>query len=447
MKKHLFYVFAFFILTASAFGQENEFLTRGKELLAAEKLAEANAEFGKCVLKTKETDIISECYLLRSETQTTSLKKLADINAAIKLTPTNGKAFFYRARHFYRDEQNAKALPDFNKSIALDANNFEAFYLRGIVFGEMKDKQKPVEDFTNVIELKPDYANAYLMRAYSYNDLGKYDSAIEDFNKYLEFEPNSDEAVFQRGKTYQAKGDKEKAAADIRKAIEMQPDIAPYKEALANMNLSKDEVIKKAEELQKNGNPFTVLEFLDDYPEFAEDTEMLYFKSIANAEAGYFKEADVYFQKQFDAFYKDALSSIKVGDEYAAKPKSDENYGMASLMYGTAIISFASADLVNSLRAVATEKNGLPAAKRNPKNLNGYEEFKKKYEETAVKAGNVELAAEKFEIALDNFNKAIEINPRSKAALENRAKIYRKLGKLRLAQADEAKAKLLNAKK
>ncbi|HQU84851.1 MAG TPA: tetratricopeptide repeat protein [Pyrinomonadaceae bacterium] len=447
MKKQLFYIFAVFILTASAFAQENEFLKRGKEFLAAEKLAEANKEFSNCVLKTKETAVLSECYLLRSETLTTGLKKLADINSAIKLTPTNGKAFFYRARHFYRDEQNAKALPDFNKAIALDANNFEAFYLRGIVFGEMKDKQKPVEDFTTVIKLKPDYANAYLMRAYAYNDLGKYDSAIEDFNKYFELDPKSDEAIFQRGKTFQAKGDKEKAAADIRKAIEMQPDIPPYKEALANMNLSKEEVVKKAQEIQEKENPYRVLEFLDDYPEFAEDTEILYLKSVASVEAGYFKEADVYFQKQFDAFYKDALSSIEAGDEYAAKPKSEENSAMASLMYGTAMLALASADLVNSLRAVATEKNGLPAAKRNPKNLNGYAEFSKIYEETAVKAGNVELSADKFDLALENFNKALEINPRSKSALENRAKVYRKQGKLRLAQTDEAKAKLLTAKK
>lgn len=447
MKKQLFYVFVILILTLPAFAQENEFLKRGKDFLAAEKLAEANAEFSKCILKTKESAVSSECFLLRSETQDTKAKKLADINAAIKLTPNSGKAYFYRARYFYRDEQSNKALPDFNKSIALDPTNAEAFYLRGIVYGEYKDEQKPIEDFTSVIKLNPNYANAYLLRAYSYNDVEKYDLAIADFNKYLELEPNSDEAVFQRGKTFQAKGEKEKAAADIRKAIEMQPDIPPYKEALTNLNLSKDEVVKKADEIAKKDNPYTLLEFLDDYPEYAEDTEILYLKSVTNVEAGNFKKADVYFQKQFDSFYKDALSSIKAGDEYAAKPKSAENHEISSLMYGTALMSFASADLVNALRAVATEKNGLPAIKRNPKNLNGYTEFKKLYEEVAVKAGNVEFDAEEFDLALQNFNKAIELNPRSKSALEGRAKVYRKQGKLKLAQADEARAKLLTARK
>lgn len=442
MKQQLFNIFAIFVLTISIFAQENEFLTRGKEFLAAENMPAANAEFSKCVLKTKESAVVSECFALRAETQSTNIKKLADLNMAVKIAPQSAKAYFARARFFYRDEQSHKSLPDFNKSIALDPTNVEALYLRGIVLGDYDDKQKPIDDFTTIIKLKPDYSNAYLMRAYSYNEIENYDAAIADFDKYIELDPTSDEAVFQRGKTFQAKGDKQKAAADIRKAIEMQPEIPPYKEALANINLSKDEVVKKAEEIVKKENPYTVLEFLDDYPEFADDTEILYLKSVTNVEAGKFKKADVYFQKQFDSFYKDALSTAKSGDEYVAK-----DYESASLYYGIAMISFASADLVNSLRAVATEKNGLPAIKRNPKNLNGYAEFKKLYEETAVKAGNVEIGAEKFDLALQNFNKAVEVNPRSKAALEGRAKVYRKQGKLKLAQADEAKAKLLTAKK
>lgn len=447
MKQQLFNIFAIFIFTISVFAQENEYLTRGKEFLAAEKLSEANAEFSKCVLKTKESAVVSECFALRAETQSTNIKKLADLNMAVKIAPASGKAYFHRARFFYRDEQSHKALPDFNKSIALDPINAEAFYLRGIVLGDYDDKQKPIDDFTIVIKLKPDYSQAYLMRAYAYNEVEKYDEAIKDFDKYIELDPTSDEAVFQRGKTYQAKGDKQKAAADIRKAIEMQPEIPPYKEALANINLSKDEVVKKAEEISKKENPYTLLEFLDDYPEYADDPEILYLKSVTNVETGNFKKADVYFQKQFDNFNKDALSSIKAGDEYSVKEKSAENIEMASLMYGTALMSFASADLVNALRAVATEKNGLPTIKRNPKNLNGYAEFKKVYEETAVKAGNVELGGEKFDLALQNFNKAIDLNPRSKSALEGRAKVYRKQGKLKLAQTDEAKAKLLTAKK
>lgn len=447
MKQKLFNVFAIFIFSIFVLAQENEYLTRGKEFLAAENMQAANAEFSKCVLKEKESAIISECFALRAETQPTNIKKLADLNTAIKVAPQSGKAYFYRARFFYRDEQSAKALPDFNKSIELDPTNAEAFYLRSIVLGDYDDKQKPIDDLTAAIKLKPDYSNAYIMRAYAYNDAEKYDLAIADFNKFLEFEPNSDEAVYQRGKTYQAKGDKEKAAADIRKAIEMQPDIPPYKEALADINLSKEEVVKKADEISKKENPYTVLEFLDDYPEFAEDVEILYLKSVANVEAGKFKKADIYFQKQFDSFYKDALSSIAAGDEYAAKEKSEVNYEMASLMYSTALVGFGSGDLVNSLRAVATEKNGLPAIKRNPKNLNGYAEFRKAYEETAVKLANIEFQAEKFDTALENFNKAIELNPKSKAALEGRAKVYRKLGKVKLASADEAKVKLLTAKK
>lgn len=455
MKKQLSNIFGQIIFTVlvigtiSVFAQENENLKRGKELFDAEKYDEAIAVLNKCAV-VADKQIKGECLIARGEAfakKFSSQKAVADFTAAILLNPKDDKSYFARARFYYRDEQSRKALPDFNKAIALNPTNAEAFYLRGIVLGDYDDKQKPIDDFTMVIKLNPGYSNAYLMRAYSYNEVEKFNLTIADFNKYLELDPNSDEAFYQRGKTYQASGNKEKAAADFRKAIEMQNDIPPYKEALADINLSKEEVVKKAEDIAKKENLYTVLEFLDDYPEYANDPEILYLKSVTNVEAGKFKKADVYFQKQFDNFYKDALSSIAAGDDYAKKEKSAENYEMTSLMYGTALVSFGSADLVNALRAVATERNGLPAIKRNPKNLNGHAEFKKLYEEIAVKAGNVELDAEKFDLALQNFNKAIELNPRSKAALEGRAKVYRKQGKIRLAVSDESKAKLLTVKK
>ena len=56
-------------------------------------------------------------------------------------------------------------------------------------------------------------------------------------------------------------------------------------------------------------------------------------------------------------------------------------------MYSTAMIIFASADLTNALRSVAFGKNGMPEAKREPKNLDGFDEFRKLYEQTAIKSG------------------------------------------------------------
>ena len=119
---------------------------------------------------------------------------------------------------------------------------------------------------------------------------------------------------------------------------------------------------------------------------------------------------------------------------------------MISIMYGATLISLASADLTNSLRTVAFEKAGMTAAKREPKNLNGFDEFRKNYEQTALEAANFYLQTVQLKEALSNFSKVIEINPKNVAAYQGRAKVYRKQRKLKLAQADELKAKRLIVK-
>ena len=214
------------------------------------------------------------------------------------------------------------------------------------------------------------------------------------------------------------------------------------------VKLSKDQLVEKSNAIYRSGKQREAIELLNEYPEFSEDVEVLYIKSVAYTELRDYKNADIAYQKGFDIFLKNGTESLAIADEYAAKPSATkDDRDLAGLMYSTALIMFASADLTNALRAVAFGKNGMPEAKRDPKNLDGFDEFRKLYEQTAIKTGEMNLKNNQLKDALANFSKAIELDPKNAASYTGRAKVYRKLRKLKLAVADEANARRYAVKK
>lgn len=212
--------------------------------------------------------------------------------------------------------------------------------------------------------------------------------------------------------------------------------------------LTKEELVEKANKIYESGKQQEAIALLDEYPEFADEIDVLYVKSVAYTELRDYKNADVAFQKGFDIFLKNAAETLAVAEEYMEKTSlTKEEKEIASLMYSTTMISFGSADLTNALRKVAFEKNGMPEAKRSPKNLSGFDDFRKTYFSTAIKLADLDAQSNKLTEAVENYTKAIELDSRNSLAYAGRAKVYRKLKKLKLAISDEAKAKIYAAKK
>jgi tetratricopeptide (TPR) repeat protein len=211
--------------------------------------------------------------------------------------------------------------------------------------------------------------------------------------------------------------------------------------AVSAQTLSKDELVKQANTLYESGRQKDSLALIGEYPAFLDDIEILYIRAVAHTELREYDKADIAFQKQFDIFLANAAESLKMGaDLLTETPVTKENKELAAFMYATALISCASADLTEALRAVAFEKNGRPEKDRVPKNLAGYDEFRRSYEETAIKAGELHFETGRFADAAQNFTTAIELDPENPVSYRGRAKVYRKLKKLKAARADEASA-------
>jgi tetratricopeptide (TPR) repeat protein len=212
--------------------------------------------------------------------------------------------------------------------------------------------------------------------------------------------------------------------------------------------LTKEQLVEKANKIYESGKQKEAIDLLDEYPEYADEVGVLYVKSVAYTELRDYKNADDAFQKGFDIFLKNSAETLTIADEYLQKPSvTKEEKEIAALMYSTTMIMFASADLTNSLRKVAFEKNGMPEAGRDPKNLSGFEDFRKTYLATALKLADLNAQSNKSTEAIENYTKAVELDPKNSTAYAGRAKVYRKLRKLKLAISDESNAKRYAAKK
>lgn len=207
------------------------------------------------------------------------------------------------------------------------------------------------------------------------------------------------------------------------------------------VKFTKEELVEKSNKLFESGKAKDSIELIDKYPEFAEEPEVLYVKSVAYVDLRDFKNAEKAFQKQFELFLQYAEESrgitIKVGDA----PLSKDDKSLVTVIYSTVLINFAMADMVNALRNVAFDKAGFTVSKRETKDLVGFIEFRKDYEKTALEAADFFSKNRMFKEAISNFSKVIEINPKNSVAYRGRAKIYRQQKKIKLAAADEAMAR------
>lgn len=215
---------------------------------------------------------------------------LAEINAAIALSPTFVKA--YRLRHIIRyskDPSNDYADDcDMIIRLAPNAPTTEPYYVcRGNARARKLDWRGATSDITRAIAMNPGNGDYYNIRAFTHlweNDLVK---ARADYDKSLQIKPNLPSPFVRRGYFRYRKRDFAGAIDDFTRAIEWKPD---YAEAYADRgfvftlqgNIDRSiQDIKKAFALKPDsiadrvlensfGEPFAeVNSFIKDYPTHA----------------------------------------------------------------------------------------------------------------------------------------------------------------------------------
>ncbi|XP_027703248.1 tetratricopeptide repeat protein 6 [Vombatus ursinus] len=149
-----------------------------------------------------------------------------DLSSAIHLDPNNWVAFYYRAC-ILRKCNPHKSLQDFSVSVLINdtIENLLAFLHRGILYTEMSCWGLAVADFESVLELDRNISFAFINIGIIYLlHMDKYFEAIQQFTEAIRVDPLYIQSYLCRAQTYHKIQKLPEAVKDLSRAIHLQPD-------------------------------------------------------------------------------------------------------------------------------------------------------------------------------------------------------------------------------
>ena len=259
-----------------------------------------------------------------------------------------------------------------------------------------EDYKCQIADYTKMIAADAGNAENYYNRAGAFRNDGKYDQAITDYTRYISTNPANKsylaDGYHYRGLAYKLKGDMPRAIADYDRAIQLLPGNATF-----HYNRGRAYASQKSYDLALADFNTAISLSPDD---------SVYLVDRGHAYMG---------KKDYASAYADFTLAIKLN-------KND-----AEAYYNRAIISQDRKEhqkAIDDLNIYITMNTG-----NIPYLSDGYQNRAISYS-----------ALGNYAQAVKDLTAAIDLDPKDPSPLKTRASIYRKQGKIALAEADERKA-------
>ena len=142
-------------------------LTRGNIYHYSQRYQEAIQEY-RTVIRGDSTDVRAHFFLALCYQDVRNYDSaIVEYNKALALNPNNSICYYNRGILYLDLEHYDDALMDFNNVIQLNPRNIYSYYLRGVIKSNLEDYPGAEEDFSMAINLYPKLLNAYRARAYA----------------------------------------------------------------------------------------------------------------------------------------------------------------------------------------------------------------------------------------------------------------------------------------
>ena len=395
------------------------------------ELYEANEDYPKAIEDYKRAIKLetSSAYRLPQCKKVVDLyKKFGDTDNALKFcneliatAPDNPEYYTLRGNFYSAIKDNDNALKDYTTAIELVPDEMKKYYYpnRIALYKKLKDYDRAVEDCKRIIELDPAYVRNYEKLIQLYKDTGEkeklakiYDEAIQhnpdniylrlargtldDYTQAIQLQPGNKNIYKQRGDFYVENGDYDLAIADYTKAIAIDPRFANCYDARAEAYIKKENYVQALADCNRAieidpGNR--------GYSHRFERRGMVY-ENLGEYEK---------------AFY-DYNTAIEIPKKYP----SDLPY--------------------NAYFAKENRKNLLA------KLIKEGAVFEVNDKESLMARAKAYADAKKYDLAIKDYTKAIELDPADVSLWMTRAKTYKNSGQYDLALNDSAKALELSPK-
>ncbi|MFM7115098.1 MAG: protein kinase domain-containing protein [Planctomycetota bacterium] len=180
--------------------QESEWVSAGKESIASEILAAAQA--------------------MSSQNWQQALESL---DKALARDADNYQAWLLKGHACLAAGKKTQALEAYSFCTKLQPSSPWGWFQRGVVRLEQGDFQGSLADFTQCIQLEPKEPTAWLNRALAAQGCGQLELAASDLSEAIELGCSETRAWYLRHLVHQQLGHAEEAEADLRKFLELEP--------------------------------------------------------------------------------------------------------------------------------------------------------------------------------------------------------------------------------
>jgi tetratricopeptide (TPR) repeat protein len=149
---------------------------------------------------------------------------IVDHTEAIRLNPHLSYPFAARGYAYQERGELEKALVDLTESIRLDPNSDSAYYNRGLLLNRRGEFSAALMDFDEAVRCSPERADRLVARALCYLAMDDFDRALANFDGAIATEPGNAIGYLARSNFFARRGNADKQQRDYQQALSLNPN-------------------------------------------------------------------------------------------------------------------------------------------------------------------------------------------------------------------------------
>ena len=149
---------------------------------------------------------------------------IADHTEAIRLNPKLSYAFAARGYAYLERGELEKAFVDLTESIRLDPNSDSAYYNRGLLLTRRGEFSDALMDLNEAVRCSPERADRLVARGLCYFAMNDLDRALASFDGAIATEPGNAIGYLARSNFYARRGNVDKQQRDYQQALRFNPN-------------------------------------------------------------------------------------------------------------------------------------------------------------------------------------------------------------------------------
>ncbi|HHT9132458.1 MAG TPA: tetratricopeptide repeat protein [Candidatus Tripitaka californicus] len=167
---------------------------------------------------------------------------IKELKTAIKESPTIPILYNQLGLAYQADDEPRDAIEEYQKALALEPEFFPARVNLGVVYYLQKRFTDAAGEFTQVLQKAPDHAGAHLGLGLAYVQMDKYEEAVSHFQEAIRLNPQDSEGYKQLGIVYKLQGKKDEALANLKTAVTLNPNDGEASWYLAGLYMERGKV-------------------------------------------------------------------------------------------------------------------------------------------------------------------------------------------------------------